>query len=657
MKTIVILFAAVLFSTNIFSQKRLAGTDSLLSALTNSREDTDRIRLYTQLAGNYFSTQPDSFFIFCHRGIELASRLKRKKDLVALNFKMSTMLSDTGNYALALKYAEENLAITQELDWKLMIISSYVEMGRVYNFQADFVKSADYFFKALAIARQINDHEQTALVGTNLSAAYFNQGDYKKAEAYSFATLEEAKIAHAPVHIYKALYTIGMIKAIANDSSAARDYYGRAIEVCQKNALTLNEAEVINDLSSVEGSMDKRIELLLRARRIYDSLGPALFGSRVNWLNLGEAYISNFRSHRERNDFLRKAEQNLKLFTNKSLEANDRLSYAQGLNDLAEVNELKGDFQKAYAFSTEYHAINDSIYSQKNKNAIAEIQSRNELGEKNLEIEKQKLQLREQKKNAFLFLAGSLLMAAFGLLFYRLSAVRKQKNKELTQLNKELDEANKLKAKFFGILSHDLRSPIANLVNFLNLRRIRPDALNKEQTEERENMISSAARTLLETMESMLLWSKSQMQQFRPEKKSVGADTLFSYIRKNFAANGDVSFLFSDEGKINVETDEDYLKTIMYNLTANSIKALQNIPGAKVEWKAWKENGNTFFSITDNGPGIDNEKMRALYDDSIASSGKEGLGLHIIRDLAKAIGCRISIQKYNEGGASFLLAL
>jgi signal transduction histidine kinase len=49
--------------------------------------------------------------------------------------------------------------------------------------------------------------------------------------------------------------------------------------------------------------------------------------------------------------------------------------------------------------------------------------------------------------------------------------IRKKTNTTLLHLNNELDEANKIKAKFFAIISHDLRSPIANLVSFLNLKK------------------------------------------------------------------------------------------------------------------------------------------------------------------------------------------
>ena len=99
-------------------------------------------------------------------------------------------------------------------------------------------------------------------------------------------------------------------------------------------------------------------------------------------------------------------------------------------------------------------------------------------------------------------------------------------------LNSQLDEANKVKARFFSILSHDLRSPIVNLVHFLHLQKDEPDLLSgEEQVKHRQN-ISDSAENLLNTMEAMLLWSKEQMENFRPNIKTIPVDNLFELMRE-----------------------------------------------------------------------------------------------------------------------------
>jgi hypothetical protein len=45
-------------------------------------------------------------------------------------------------------------------------------------------------------------------------------------------------------------------------------------------------------------------------------------------------------------------------------------------------------------------------------------------------------------------------------------------------------------------------------------------------------------------MESTLIWSKSQMQQFKPENTPVRVADLFSYLEKMYADNEKIKFVF-----------------------------------------------------------------------------------------------------------------
>jgi len=61
--------------------------------------------------------------------------------------------------------------------------------------------------------------------------------------------------------------------------------------------------------------------------------------------------------------------------------------------------------------------------------------------------------------------------------------------------------------------------------------------------------------------------------------------------------------------------------------------------------------------LVDNGAGASNEQLKALYDETASSSALHGLGLHIIRDLAKAIGCTVTLEPQTKTGTTFILSL
>ena len=114
--------------------------------------------------------------------------------------------------------------------------------------------------------------------------------------------------------------------------------------------------------------------------------------------------------------------------------------------------------------------------------------------------------------------------------------------------------------------------------------------------------------------------------------------------------------VFENPSNIQIYTDENYLKTIIRNLTGNSIKALQKVENPTIIWKAWQDNNQTFLSVTDNGMGGTKEQFKALYDDTEVVGIQTGLGLHLIRDLAKAIDCKIDVDSKPSIGTTFTLS-
>ncbi len=211
--------------------------------------------------------------------------------------------------------------------------------------------------------------------------------------------------------------------------------------------------------------------------------------------------------------------------------------------------------------------------------------------------------------------------------------------------------------RFFGILSHDLRSPVVNLLHYLDIQKEAPDLMTAEQQAAHRRQITDSTENLLTTMEGMLLWSKQQMQSFRPNPRNTPVDALFDYLEKFVGEPEKVGLFFHPAAGLSVFTDENYLRVIMQNLTFNAIKALREKPDAKIVWTASKEGETTVLSITDNGPGLPPEYAKALYEKSVAENARDGFGLHIIRDLAEAIRCKIDVRTEPGKGTIFSLIL
>ena len=98
------------------------------------------------------------------------------------------------------------------------------------------------------------------------------------------------------------------------------------------------------------------------------------------------------------------------------------------------------------------------------------------------------------------------------------------------------------------------------------------------------------------------------MENFKPEAKNISIDTLFQDTKNHFLGIENIAIHFENLEKLQFISDENYLKTIIRNLTGNGIKALEKTQNATINWKAWYENGQNYLAITDRAEHKNNSK-------------------------------------------------
>ncbi len=559
---------------------------------------------------------------------------------------------------------------TSHKDPTLQRASTLNMLGKIYLNAADHIHSMQCFSECLSIADKFSNDELIAECEKNMGIVYLYQHNVEKAEEFDQKALAIYRKGNDLSKIAQMLNGMGDDYLQQGDSARASAYFKEVLPMYTRLHDQRGAASVyMNQSTLCNGDYPRKIELALKADSIWKVEKTDNELPTVNTGNIGVAYLDMVRyegpgkmpgslnipaGKKERLDL---AEKYLLKAISMSRARNDvdNESYYTGV--LAELQEQKGDFKNAYYNFRKYQNVTDSIFSQESKNKIAALESSRAIELKNREIENKELQIGNQHKRMLLLLGALAFLVVVGGLLYRQSRNRKKINTTLLHLNNELDEANRIKARFFGILSHDLRSPIANLINYLQLQTRKPGLMSEAQMADREKKIAASANAVLETMEAMLLWSKGQMEHFKPALSVVSVEQLFEYLKKLFADATHLRFTFICPDGLQVISDEHYLKAILYNLTANAVKAVRQTTDAHIEWKAWQERDRIFLSITDNGPGIADEQLKALYDDKVSSGAKQGLGLHIIRDLAKAIGCSIILNAQHKAGAEFILCL
>ncbi|WP_303583264.1 tetratricopeptide repeat-containing sensor histidine kinase [Flavitalea sp. BT771] len=661
----------ILLLYSLFAQAQKEGqalVDSEVSVLSKAPNDSMRARICNKVCIYYQDVNTDSALKYADMGMALASRMNWTRGIAVFNINYANIFTTRGQLDSALNRHRKALDLFIKINDSFNIAASNNNLGTIAKAKSDFVAAARYFMNTLEIGKARKDNFLIGLGAENLGLVYRYQEDYAKGLDYARQSVAAYTLSYRldtlsdnQDHLPGPLGIIGDIYLHLHKDDSAIYYYRKALALTRVSGNKLKEATILNSIAEYySGRQDypNAIKYGLEAKKIWDVTGPSSEDAINTMGILGYYYLQLAKQAPDgREKLLQQATAYLEEAVQKSGTKSIKTAQSEFQASLAEAYALSGNYKDAYLNYKSYQEIKDSVYSQENKNKIAAAMSKLELDKKNTEIALNKATITNQHREELFLTIGLILLAVIGGLLYRQSLIRKRNNTTLLVLNNELDEANKVKAKFFGILSHDLRSPIANLINFLQLQKRRPGLLSEEQITLREKKITDSASLLLETMEAMLLWSKGQMEHFKPSLSVVPVENLFAYLRKNFPDTDQIVLSFSAADNLDLRTDEHYLQTIMYNLTANATKALRQKTGGQITWKAWREQSDVFLSISDNGPGASDEQLKALYDESVPSGARTGLGLHIIRDLAKAIGCMVTYNPGNSGGAEFVLRM
>lgn len=233
------------------------------------------------------------------------------------------------------------------------------------------------------------------------------------------------------------------------------------------------------------------------------------------------------------------------------------------------------------------------------------------------------------------------------------------RNARLTALQADLMQRDRLAAtgRLVTQLAHEIRNPVANLRNCLELirRRVAHDA---ETTEFADLAIDELLRMheLAEQMLDMNRPHESQVQLVQPL-------TIARQVAR-FANVG----AGAEQGRVVVQGDEDAtiavapdaLKQILVNLVQNAREAFAVASMAsrgEIVIAVGRDRG-VWIDVSDNGPGIADEFLARIFDPFFTTKNavhSVGLGLFVAEGLVRGAGGRMTAHSEHVGGARFRL--
>lgn len=252
-----------------------------------------------------------------------------------------------------------------------------------------------------------------------------------------------------------------------------------------------------------------------------------------------------------------------------------------------------------------------------------------EVIEKNNALEQQKAEIQSQND----------------VLLAQKAEIEKQ-SQELEKQKEELKESIKSKDKIFSIISHDLRSPLGNIQNMLNLLIDKSDQFNADKKNKILENLAEITKSTFYLLDNLLSWSRTQrgLVNYDPQMFLV-APIIKEIIdlTKHMAQKKNIEIISRIDESDLAFGDVNMVKTIFRNFIENALKFTHE--NGKVEVFSSIQGDMVEFGVKDSGVGMSEETIFKLtykneIDATFGTNREKGSGLGFLL-------CKEFIQKNN----------
>ena len=646
---------------------------TILRQIRTSSHDSTKIRLYTQLATAYqLQSKSDSAFIYAQIGIRLSNKI--------------------------------NL-LTYQSDLYRMLGLYFREVNK-YN------KAIPLLLKSQAIAEKLNQQVQIEKVGYALSVVYADKGDYKECINQIAANLQYAKKTQSTFRLRHNYSLLGTLNELYGNDSLA-EYYNRKsyqTDVHSTSIKDKTEDHIFMLLDSVQIYL--QTANLKAADKVYEEFWSYKYSPYIGrfsylliMLHISKAYDAANQTKKalyilnkiadlsadEAEDYKEFLELNVyPLITKIYLDQNNlsealiwhqkskefiqnltiRAANIEVLKNHIIILEKQGNYKGALYEFHRLQKLLDTLGVRKKHIEFLQISALSavERQEKDILLLNQSLGLKQQllektqRQKAYLITIISLLVLGGVGMFFVIRDIQRRRQIELKQKNQidiqaaQLAESNQMKDKLFSIISHDLRSPIAELQGILSIFNVK----NLKEVEKNIQQLYRRVTSLYETLDNLLYWSMSNIKQDKLLLQNISSkhivQQIITFLSPN-AAQKQITVINQLDDEI-VYTNEHLLQVVIRNILNNAIKFTPK--GGFVRIYSSIEGNEQNIIIRDSGIGISDELLTHAFINIKSKPGTEGekgtgLGLLICKELMEKQGGRLELMIHGEGGTSVKL--
>lgn len=617
----------------------------------------------------------------------------------------------------AIKYLDEAIKIADQTNLRWKKADALFNKGVALWHLGNIPESEKFYEQARVIYEEFNDTLSLTKLLNSRAINYSMKGRTDLALETFFKSLEYARKFGDRPTIFNTLFNIGIVFDNRSELDKALDHYMQALSYCDDIAAKALVENYIAEIYLTKKDLTKAEKHLNDAIMYANASGDnnSLVWSYTNLGNLN--FQRNKIDEAENNlkyalELARKSEYKLDIihtltelgkfyYKNKKyklaeeylLESFKLANEVKSVQDLVSISNVltsiyseTGRYKEAFEFlklNTEY---SDTLQSITQNEKIAQLEARYQLQQKEKEAELLRNENELQKKVIDTQRIIAILVSLLGLVLVvllwimvrnrrRLLAAQKDlllKNeeielsrKEISEKNRELEILNSTKDKFFSIIAHDLRNPIAGFVSISDLLETDYDRISDHEKKSLLSQMNNSSKNLIALLENLLTWArisgnKIEIVKSRTTLSELIRSTISPY--EHWAKSKRVNLQVDLKEDKSIETDPFIFQTVLGNLINNAIKFSN--AGDTVRVSEFTENGKINISVKDNGVGIPEHRLKNIFslDNKKTTKGTmnesgTGLGLVLVKELSDKMNWEIEVHSKPHEGSEFIIKL
>lgn len=254
-----------------------------------------------------------------------------------------------------------------------------------------------------------------------------------------------------------------------------------------------------------------------------------------------------------------------------------------------------------------------------------------------------------------------------------LATVNRSLEERVAERTADLREANDEIQRFAFIVSHDLRSPLVNVMGFTSeMEALQGDifsetpqtpeqrAQQRREVEEALGFIKSSIAKMDRLINAILGLSRAGRREFTAQP--IQLHQLLSAMSKDVAhrlqeVGGEIEIGSLPE----ISSDRLAMEQIFSNLIDNAIKYRSNDRPVRISLDSEERGNFVVIRVSDNGRGIDKKDYERIFElfrrAGVQDRPGEGIGLAHVRAMVRRLGGTIRIDSEPGQGTTFTVIL